>query len=183
MKRPSFLLAFLFLSMLSQAQFISDEEPEYEEEQPKLTDRLIFGGNFGLMIGTSTYINLSPTVGYKVTPSFSAGGGIIFEYISDKRYKPRFETSVFGGKLFAQQELFDFLILYSEVNLVSLETKYYNWDLYPDQKRFWLPVPWVGGGYFQKAGKGGIYLMILFNLNNTNHSPYQPYELRAGFYF
>ncbi len=183
MKQLLFLLAFLSCYLVSNAQFIDDEEPEYQEETPSFKDRLIYGGNLGLVVGRNTYINVSPMVGYKVTNSFSVGTGIIFEYMNDKRYTPTFETSIFGGKFFEQQTLFDFAVLYGEFNLLSLETKYYHWDLYPEQKRFLLPVPWVGGGIHQKMGKGGISLMVLFNLNSSQHSPYPPYEIRAGFFF
>ncbi len=183
MKQLLFLLVFLSCSIASYAQFIDDEEPEYREEAPSFKDRLIYGGNLGLVIGTSTYINVSPMVGYKVTPDFSAGTGIIFEYMNDKRYTPTFETAIFGAKLFAQQVLFDFAVLYGEFNLISLETKYYHWEKYPEQKRFLLPVPWVGGGIHQRMGNGGVSLMVLFNLNSSKHSPYPPYELRVGFFF
>ncbi len=183
MKRILFLLAFLSFCMVSNAQFINDEEPEYQEKEPTFKDRLIYGGNLGLLIGSNTYINISPAIGYKITNSFSAGTGIIFEYMNDKRYTPTFNTSIFGGKLFAQQVLFDFAMIYGEFNILSLESKYYNPELHPEQKRFVLPVPWFGGGIYQPAGKGGVYLMVLFNLNNSPHSPYEPYEIRAGFFF
>ncbi len=171
--------------MLSSAQFIDDEEPEYaEEKEPKITDKLFFGGNLGLVFGQYTYVNISPIAGYRINPKFSAGVGLIYEYVSDKRYIPYYETTIFGGKLFAQYILFDYVILYAENNIISLENKYYDViHNFPEDGRFLLNVPWVGGGIYQSAGKGGMYFMILFNLNNGSNSPYSSYEYRIGFNF
>ena len=176
----------LSFSYVASAQFIDDEEPEYAEkkEVPKFTDHLFFGGNLGLVFGSYTYINISPIIGYKITDDFSAGTGFIYEYVRDTRYRPYYETTIYGGKFFTQYVLFDYVILYAEDNILSLESKYYDViHNYPDDGRFVLNVPWVGGGIYQKAGKGGMYFMILFNLNSGPNSPYSTYEYRLGFNF
>jgi len=186
MKRYLFLLSLLFISLISSAQFIDDEEPEYAEEKevPKFTDNLFFGGNIGLVFGSYTYINLSPIIGYRITDKFSAGTGFIYEYVKDNRYIPTYETTIYGGKFFAQYVLFDYVILYAEDNIISLEKKYYDViHNFPSNGRFVLNVPWIGGGIYQQAGKGGMYFMILFNLNNSTNSPYSSYEYRLGFNF
>jgi len=185
MRKYILLLFILFFSMLSFAQFIDDEEPEYAtNDSLSFKNRLIFGGNLGLVFGTYTYINISPTVGYKIKPDFAAGVGVIYEYVNDKTYRPYYETTIFGGKLFVQHVLFDCVILYAENNTLSLEKRYYDRiHSYPQEGRFILNVPWVGGGFYQRSGKGGMYLMILFNLNNSANSPYSSYEYRMGFNF
>jgi len=182
-----FLLVFILTTVFSaSAQFIDDEEPEYASDTiPKFTDKLFFGGNVGLMFGSYTYVNISPIVGYHVHPSLSVGIGAIYEYIKDDRYlNYEFETTIWGGKLFAQTVVFDFLILYAENNLLSLESQYYDAkNNYPETGRFFLNVPWAGGGFYQKAGRGGMYFMVLFNLNNSMNSPYSDYEFRIGINF
>ncbi|MDR2848036.1 MAG: hypothetical protein LBV39_02920, partial [Bacteroidales bacterium] len=72
-------------------------------------DRLFFGGNFGLMIGDFTDIELSPHVGYYITNRWSAAVGMTYEYYNNKYHFPdyatnrfkRYETSIFGGRLFS----------------------------------------------------------------------------------
>ncbi len=184
-KKSIILLPILFLSLLSTAQFIDDEEPEYaKNDTSNFKDKLIFGGNVGIVFGSYTYVNISPIVGYKIKPEFSAGLGVIYEYVNDKTYKPYYKTTIYGAKLFAQYVLFDYVILYAENNSLSLESKYYDRiHNYPEKGRFILNVPWIGGGVYQKSGRGGMYLMVLFNLNNTTNSPYPSYEYRMGFNF
>ena len=186
MKQFSFIIIFLVLPFTVSAQFIADEEPEYASDTiPKFTDKLFFGGNLGLMFGSYTYINISPIVGYQVKPSLAVGVGVVYEYVKDNRFvNYNFETTIWGGKLFVQTVVLDFLILYAENNFLSLERQYYDAkNNYPETGRFFLNVPWVGGGIFQKAGNGGVYLMILFNLNTSMNSPYSDYEFRIGINF
>ena len=186
MKKYIIFIFILFYALLSSAQFIDDEEPEYasRDTTPKFADKLVFGGNISLMFGQYTYVNISPIVGYRITDEFTAGLGVIYEYVNDQTYKPSYETTIFGGKLFAQYVVFDYVILYAEDNILSLERKYYDVvHNYPNDGRFTLNVPWVGGGIYQKTGKGGLYFMILFNLNTERNSPYPNYDYRLGFNF
>lgn len=185
MKKTFFFLFLAFTVIVANAQFINDEEPEYAEDNiPKLRDKLFFGGNLGLTFGQFSYVNISPIVGYKIKPNFSAGVGIIYEYFSDQRYQPYYSTTIFGGKLFAQSVLFDYLILYAENNTLSLECKHFDVvNNYPNDGRFMIQVPWVGAGFYQKAGRGGMYFMILFNLNTSANSPYPAYDYRIGINF
>lgn len=186
MKQLILIILFFVTSFIASAQFIDDEEPEYATDTiPKFTDKLFFGGNLGLMFGSYTYVNISPMVGYQVHPSLSVGVGAVYEYIKDTRYQNySFETTIWGGKIFAQTIVLDYLILYAENNFLSLERKYYQkTQKYPETGRYFLNVPWVGGGVYQKAGKGGMYFMILFNLNTSMDSPYSDYEFRIGINF
>jgi len=186
MKQFFLIIFFITIGLTSTAQFIADEEPEYATDTiPKFTDKLFFGGNLGLMFGSYTYVNISPIVGYRVKPHLSVGTGAIYEYIKDNRYlNYEFETTIWGGKLFAQTIVLDFLILYAENNFLSLERRYYDAkNNYPETGRFFLNVPWVGGGFYQGTSNGGMYFMVLFNLNTSMNSPYSNYEFRIGINF
>jgi len=186
MIRFFFILLFVVSSQMLSAQFISDEEPEYAKDTiPSFRDKLFFGGNLGLTFGSYTYINISPIVGYRIHPNFSAGIGGIYEYVKDNRFTNQtYETTLFGGKIFAQSVVFDYVILYAEDNILSLERRYYDVvHNYPEDGRFILNVPWVGGGLYQKTGRGGMYFMILFNLAQSANSPYSDYEYRIGINF
>jgi hypothetical protein len=178
----------LFFSLGSYAQFIDDEEPEYKKTKndSSWTKKLFYGGDLGLMFGDFTYVNISPTVAYPINDYYSLGIGIIYNYISDKRYIGyEYSTTIFGSKFFAQSVLFDVLLLYAEENIISLEKKYFDViHQFPEKGRFLTQIPQIGAGYYQKSeGGGGMYFMVLLNLNYSINSPYAPYEYRIGFNF
>jgi hypothetical protein len=190
LKFMSYIKSFVFLfaillSLNSYSQFIGDEEPEYAEEETTDEQRkFFFGGNLGLVFGNYTYINISPTVGYRLRPNLATGGGVVFEYVNDRTGFSEYSTAIYGLKLFAQSILFENLILYGETNFLSMEKQYFDAaNNYPPDGRFLLNVPWLGGGYYQKVGNGGTFFMILFNMNKTTNSPYPPYEFRIGINF
>lgn len=188
MKRNILLYSLLLIFLSTSAQFIEDESTEdstSQNEEAKFSDKLFFGGNLGLMFGSVTNVNISPTVGYRITPELGVGIGPIYEFYSDKReYVTHFSTSIYGGKIFAQSLLFETVILYFENNLISLENKHFNNSQNaPETGRYLTNVPWIGGGYYQVIGNGGVFAMVLFNLNQNRNSPYPPYEIRLGINF
>ena len=93
------LLMILFLGFMPVILLAQTEE---EEKESGLSDRLFFGGNFGLMFGTITNIEISPLVGYYITPRLAAGTGIRFEYYRDKGYYAPYHTTIFGGNVFSR---------------------------------------------------------------------------------
>ena len=52
------------------------------QEFDRFIDRLYFGGNVGAWFGSTTYINVQPLGGCKVTKKFSLGGGFTYNYFS-----------------------------------------------------------------------------------------------------
>lgn len=186
MKALIFLASLLFITVTSSAQFIEeDETSSSNDSEAKFSDKLFFGGNLGFVFGNYTYINISPIIGYKITKELSAGTGIIYEYFSDKRIPGYYyQTSIYGGKVFAQSVLFERVILYAENNFLSLERQYFDYsNSYPKDGRFMINVPWIGGGLYQEYSNGGLYFMLLFNLNSSSNSPYPAYEYRMGINF
>ncbi|MFP5471907.1 MAG: hypothetical protein ACLGGV_09970, partial [Bacteroidia bacterium] len=74
LKKCLLLFLLVFVSASAYAQEERDSS-NYKEEKPHFKDRLYFDDNFNIGVGTSTFINLSPRVGYKITDNFSAGLG------------------------------------------------------------------------------------------------------------
>jgi hypothetical protein len=164
------LALFVFLSSVSLAQFTS------------FKDRIVFGGNFGAGFSNiETIVGVSPTIGYRFTERFTAGPGFIYQYY---QYKPlKIETNNYGVKVFGSYQVNDFLIAYSEYEVLNLE--YFTFDLYGnllDRERRNVGTWLVGGGYRQMIGsKSSIDLMLLYNLNETRYSPYGNPIIRIGF--
>ena len=171
----------------------------YEEEFQGLRDRIFFGGNFGLQFGTVTLVEVSPQVGYYITPRLAGGAGIRYEFYKDSRdYFPfvPFQTHIYGGSIFGRYTLIKNLresiglsldsqiFVQTEYEILSLERKYF--EVIPSglDGRFPLHSVLVGGGIFQPiGGKSGLLLMALWNLNQTANSPYSNPIIRIGFNF
>ena len=151
-----------------------------------LKDKLVYGGNFGLQFGTVTYIDISPTVGYKVTEKFHAGIGATYIYYSEKYNFTNgqtytYKTDIYGGKIYERDFVLENLFLHQETELLNLEV----YDFLNDKvKRKNIISPLIGAGYIQRFGDtGGLFLMALFNLNETTDSPYSNPIIRVGFNF
>lgn len=144
--------------------------------QPKesFSDRLFYGGNFGLMFGTVTYIELSPLIGYRITDRLSAGPGISYIYMQDNRYD--LSTSIYGGRLFARYNFTDYLFGHGEYEVLNLETPYSL------NGRTNLTSIFVGGGYRQRLGSNSfLSIMGLWNINDSEYSIYRNPIIRMGF--
>ena len=177
MKHILFIILFFIFSIQTFAQdFITeDEATEEENTKPTFWDRTYWGGDFGLMFGNYTSIVISPEMGYLVTPNFSIGSGVIFEYYNSRSYQYNYETTIYGGKIFSRFFIWKDLYVLGILEVVSLETEYYDFAhrYSPTQNRFWFASPLIGAGYMQRfSKKGGIGVSLLFNLNQDMNSPY-----------
>ncbi len=170
-----------------------------EEEFQSIRDRFFLGGNFGLQFGTVTLLEVSPQLGYYITPRLAAGAGIRYEFYKDSReYFPfvPYQTHIYGGSIFGRYTLIKNLretiglnldsqiFAQTEYEILSLERKYFEAIPSGLEGRFPLHSVLVGGGLFQPIGrKSGIVLMALWNLNQTANSPYSNPIVRIGFNF
>jgi len=185
-----FLLLFLtFVPLILFAQ------PKEEKEEIRPIDRLFFGGNFGLMFGTITNIEISPLVGYYITPKLAAGTGIRFEYFKDKGFYAPYETTIYGGNIFSRYTIISNLgeglniglnagiFGQVEYEALSLEREYFE-PPYTENGRFTLHSVLVGGGIIQPIGRRSAFMLsVLYNLNETARSPYSNPIVRVGFTF
>jgi hypothetical protein len=164
------LVAVLFsFGSLSAQQFRGDVQ------KTPLKDRIYFGGNFGLQFGTQTAIDINPICGYRFTPKFSAGIGVKYLYYKYKDRYVSYETNVYGGSVFGRYELTESLFGYSEYEVINLPV------FEPYERRVDVGSLFVGGGYSQRlGGRSSIFLMVLFNLNETSYSPYDNPIFRMG---
>ncbi len=176
-----FLIAVLF----SSSAIAQNPEPVFEDD--KFKDRIYLGGNFGLMFGTFTFVDVSPLVGYRVTNDFSVGLGATYIYWSGS-YRTfsgnqvNYKSNIYGGRVFARHNVFKNYFLHAEYE--SLNFQFYN----PlagagELQREWVPGLMLGGGLFQPLGRrSGINMMVLYNVLHDNiRSPYNsPFIIRAG---
>jgi hypothetical protein len=170
------LLVLIFTNSLK-AQINNEDN----RQKGNFTSKLFFGGGFGLQFGSVTLIELSPLVGYKVTPKFSLGVSPTYKYYKyNDYYGPTndLSTNVWGGSIFARYSIFQNVFAH-----VEYESLYYNTKVpgnidYLEQYNSFF----VGGGYNQQiGGNSAMYFLLLWNLNDTPDSPYINPVIRIGF--
>jgi len=157
------------------------------QELPRtpLKDRFYFGGNLGLQFGSATYIDISPLVGYKITEKLSAGVGATYIYYSIKEsaYNYGYETSIYGGRVFGRYNFMENLFGHAETEILNMEvpavisgTNQYT------LVRQNITSILAGGGYAQPIGeRSALIMMLLWNFNEDQYSPYQNPIFRIGF--
>lgn len=140
-----------------------------------LKDRIFFGGNFGLQFGTQTVVDINPIVGYRINNRLSAGVGAKYLYYKYKDRLYSYETNIYGGSIFGRYAVTESLFAYSEYEMINLSV----FD--PYERRVDVGSLFVGGGYSQPiGGRSSLYLMLLYNLNESTYSPYQNPIIRMG---
>ncbi len=188
------LLASATFSAIAQSDYVkpatrstadksSDEKPETEVSEMKLKDRLTYGGNFGLNFGDITMVDISPMIGYRTTNKWVNGVGLTYQYYEDRRFRPSFKTSIFGGRAFSRHMVYKSVFVHGEYELLKFNVLSRNLEQNPSH---WYPALFVGGGVFQSFGgksQSGLVITIMYNLTyNPSNSLYvSPWQFRIGF--
>ncbi len=167
------LSSLSFFQTLKAQVNTENTRPEYN-----LKSHLYFGGGFGLQFGSMTLIEVSPLVGYKITPKFSLGISPTYKYYKYNAYYGNVKTNVFGGSMFARYSIFENIFAHVEYESLFYNIKGPSYPTYMQQYNSFF----VGGGYNQRIGENsGMYIMVLWNLNDTPDSPYINPIIRVGF--
>lgn len=178
-----YIFAFSLPEVFAQEFVQSENSQTPKKEHGFNKERLFFGGGLGLQFGDIDLVSIAPEVGYRFTDRFAAGIGISYYYISTASNQG-FSTEIYGGKIFGSYIVFENLFAHAEYEALSMETKYFNSNLYPEQKRFNVGSVLVGAGYKFGLGKNSyLNLLMLWNLNETIYSPYSNPILRMNFEF
>ena len=173
----SFLFCSCFFSLSAQNNY-------------SFRDRLFFGGNFGSggLFVSDRYTNfeISPHVGYYITPAWSAGLGIIYEYYNNKYYPftdqygnllgyDRFKTHIWGFRPFTNyvivNDLHDWIpflpnmriFAHSEYEALSIERKAF--DYHATGRELFHSVLYGGGLRFPSGRRSSTNLTILWKQN------------------
>ncbi len=141
-------------------------------------ERLFFGGTVGAWFGSTTYVNLSPIIGVKITKNFSMGGGVVYNYFGQTYGGTKYSSTVYGGSAFARYFILE--NLFAQVGADRLSVPDYTKGI--ANSRTWVDNILVGGGYRQQFSDRGTFVaMIFYNLNQGPLSPYQNPIVQVGF--
>ena len=172
----SIVLLSLSSSLLGQVYF---EEEEADSLQFK--DRLFFGGNFSANLGFgggSSFVDISPLVGYMVNTDFSVGVGATYLYVSREfiilpgNDRFRVSNSVYGGRAFLRHTVIENYFAHGEVETLNTEVPLNDGS--NRTTREWVPGVFIEGGTFQPIfARGGVNITVLYNLAyDSIRSPY-----------
>lgn len=179
----------LLLILLPAFCILSGQSPR--QETPPLSERIFFGGSFGLQFGTLTNIQVAPVVGLWLLPRLAVAAGPNYTYY--KYYD--IKTSMYGGKIYTQFVLLKDLnnvipvglhtgiFLHLEDEFLSLESAFWKDPPYPS-KRFNINTILFGGGISQQMGRrSSLNIMVLWALHDSGYSVYDNPEIRINFNF
>ncbi len=173
-KHISILTLLFFISVVSFAQtdiiYVERERQEQEPEQNSKFDKskLYYGGSVNVSFGKYTVIGAAPLVGYKLTPKFSVGSQLSYEYSS---YNDN-SGSNYGLSIFSRYRIVPQMYLHAEYS--GMIYKVYN-NIGSNRKL--VPFLFLGGGYSQPISENTWFTaQVLFDVLNNKNSPYKSYE-------
>ena len=183
------LLVIVFLSLTysdatAQYENTSGQKKEGDVKKrpkPQKPKRFFAGGMIGAGFSSySSYVELAPIFGYKVTPDFHVGTRINYIFNSYQVWNPatnteqRVQLHHYGIGVFARYIFFKGI--YGHVEYEALSFDYYYAD------RNWINSLFIGGGFMQNIGGSGFATFaILFNVLDSPDSPYVNPIIRIGF--
>lgn len=188
MKRLIVVTACLLLIAAAIAQV-----PQYgvQEQRPPLSERLFFGGSFGLMFGTVTNVEVAPMAGVWLLPRLAVAAGPSYQFYKD----PRGKTSIYGGRAMIQ---FDIIQDLNNVIPLGWNSGIFVTGLYealslersfslvnPDNTgRFYYGTVLAGAGISQHAGpRARLNISFLWAVTGDREEMYSTPEIRVEFYF
>ncbi|MBX7052894.1 MAG: hypothetical protein K1X54_12720 [Flavobacteriales bacterium] len=169
-----FLLLFFIIPMWGVCQKTTDEDyaTSSGQNKPKQKEpfgqRIVYGGNIGGYLGTITFLQLNPMVGYRVTDWFVPGIGANYMYAKSQGIS----QSIYGASAWMRLYPFQNFFAHTEYEYLSLKAS----DSYGHSFRANVPVLLVGAGYQDN----GLGLMVLFDLIGDPYSPYSTPVIRVG---
>ena len=133
------LISFLLLmtlgvqSILAQVSSRSRRPVATKEKSNSFTDRLWYGGGFGISFsgglaglnGNSFSVGLSPMMAYKINNIFSIGPRVEFQY-TNGRFRPQFNGPIvkfngldYGAGIFARAKIMRILFAHTELSYIN----------------------------------------------------------------
>lgn len=180
MNRSTFVIFFLlfFTARLALAQ--RDIEGL---EEPRFMDRVYFGGGGTFQLDSRFLVlGASPIMGYMITPKFSSGLGVTYQYTNYKFLNQSAHT--YGGRLFSRYNIFRTVYAMGEYEMLNMGLP----RVASETPRRWVDRLLIGGGYFQRfpGNRGGFNLGIFYDVFFQYNSPgpySSPWVYRVGFTF
>ena len=166
MKRIVLVICF---GLLSSGALLAQKDVDMDSG-PSFKDRIYTGGGFGFSSGAySSYLTISPTIGYMLSRKASVGVGLTYQYYKDKVYDA--DDHRYGANIFLMHQVVGPVFVmgqYSFLNMNRIPSIENN----PRETftRFLL-----GGGVSQPIGKAFLNITAMYDITFDSSSNY-PYS-------
>jgi hypothetical protein len=184
-----FLLFYIGFSTFAFSQYDIDEAKKVDEKKDdemnlyELKKKIYVGGDFAFsMRAGTTYLNISPLIGYDLTKRFSAGISGMYQFWRVRYFNATFDFNTVGAGIFARYRPIDWFITQVEFDLynsVDLES--------PEFERTNVPAFMAGLGLARALGEGAYgQIILLYDFIDNPNMPLPPViipplHLRMGF--
>jgi hypothetical protein len=184
-----FLLFYIGFSTFAFSQYDIDEAKKVDEKKDdemnlyELKKKIYVGGDFAFsMRAGTTYLNISPLIGYDLTKRFSAGISGMYQFWRVRYFNATFDFNTVGAGIFARYRPIDCFITQVEFDLynsVDLES--------PEFERTNVPAFMAGLGLARALGEGAYgQIILLYDFIDNPNMPLPPViipplHLRMGF--
>lgn len=184
---PQSVLSILFFLFLIQfpGNIMAQDLIKDENKPQTFKEKIFYGGSLGLQFGNLTLVDLSPMIGYKLTSRIGIGVSPTYKYYKYKGYdflgnSYSQQSHVLGAGLFGRVLIFDNIFAHAEYEYLTYRSKDLTGTGLPETTEYTSVL--VGAGYREQiASNAYMYLLLLWNLNETIDSPYTNPVIRAGF--
>lgn len=154
-------MRYLIMTMLFCASVFSSYAQTFDRS------KLEIGGGVGLQFGDYTVVNVSPQVGYRLTPYFTTGAGVSYTYYKDGRSTYDYKASYFGMNVFGRFYPIQYLVLSVQPE-ASRMWRSYNGPNGKENSNEFVPSVLLGGG----VRLGPVTAMIQYDVIQDKNSPY-----------
>lgn len=171
---------------------ISTYSQENKESRVPFSERIIFGGGLGLQFGTLTFIDISPVIGYKLTPKLEAGIGLTYKYYRYKDFyfdqttgeKFDLKSHMYGGSLYSRYHILENIFTHVEFERLRYsfeDISSVGGQIIRNPTHTYINSLFVGGGLRQRiTAKSYFFILALWNLTEQEYTPYNNPVLRMG---
>lgn len=165
MKKALYLVSLITListtTVFGQNGYEIDKNSDWRE-------RVFTGGNLGLQLGSNTYVNVSPVVGYRITNELSGGLGVSYVYRRFSVGSVSTSRTDYGGSAFARYNLFQGFFAMTQYEYLSFELS--------ETVRQGFSSVLAGGGISEPLGNNAaLSFTVLYNLSYRTGEP-SPYN-------
>lgn len=163
--------------------------------------KIFFGGGLGMGFGGGGgSVNVAPIIGYRLTDRLQVGTRVSYFYVwgniqDDNRVKHSISESIYAIGVFSRLIIWRGVYIHVEPEYMNSPVHYQitegidlsqptgrRYSIESRRETFWNA--WVGGGIYQGLnGQSGLFIQLLYNLNDTGRGIYNNPYLSLGFTF
>ncbi|MDR1793082.1 MAG: hypothetical protein LBR36_06570 [Bacteroidales bacterium] len=170
---PVFIFLFTMRSLSAYCQEDIDvtyhraSEPPKQGKDKSYLENISVGGNVGLAIGNYILLALKPEAAYHFLKDWMAAGvGVNYTLVYEANTK--ISNHTFGGKIFAEAHIFNYVGIRAEYEIVNFENYILNTHNQWVNERQWSNIFRVGGGFYRKFERIATYGYLLYSFADNS---------------